>query len=239
MDALTAAGPARPPAEWFDDPQLDGPTPLQITDDGRVYGHAAAWGSCHVGIQGRCVTPPRSPSGYRYFHLGERVTAADQPVDVGQITLGTGHAPLHWNAEATKAHYDDTGTALVDVRAGEDEHGIWVAGAVRPDAPEDRELQLRAAKLSGDWRTIDGHLELVGLLAVNVPGFPIPRTRARIVASAASTEAPVALVASGIVTSDWTPVDQAAYERRIRSLAARATGGIEGLAALATQGANP
>jgi hypothetical protein len=53
---------------------------------------------------------------------------------------------------------------------------------------------LRAASLSGDWRRIDGSLELVAALAVNVPGFPIPRTQASMAASAQT-----ALVASGIV----------------------------------------
>src|SRR5690606_1868713 len=50
---------------------------------------------------------------------------------------------------------------------------------------------IRASAVSGDWRPINGRLELVAVCAVNCPGFPIPRT---MVASGAA----VSLVAAGI-----------------------------------------
>lgn len=61
---LAAADLKRPPAEWFEDPKLDGPTPLTITDDGRVMGHLALWDTCHRGFDNACITPPpgRQPS---------------------------------------------------------------------------------------------------------------------------------------------------------------------------------
>ena len=40
---------------------------------------------------------------------------------------------------------------------------------------DDQVRALRGSPLSGDWRRIAGNLELVAALAVNVPGFPIPR----------------------------------------------------------------
>jgi hypothetical protein len=56
--------------------------------------------------------------------------------------------------------------------------------------------ELRASgKVSGDWRRIGGQLRLVGLLAVNVPGFPIPRPQARV-----ASGAPLALLAAGPTT---------------------------------------
>jgi hypothetical protein len=73
------------------------------------------------------------------------------------------------------------------VAVGEDAHGIWVAGALRPDVTADKVRALRASPLSGDWRRIGNNLELVAALAVNTPGFPIPR--------------PSGLVASGHVQS--------------------------------------
>lgn len=177
---------SRPPAEWFADPELDEPTPLTVTDDGQVYGHAAVWGTCHVGIQGACVTPPRSFCDYARFLLGGRRTAEGEEVAVGTITLGTGHADLRLNAAATMRHYEDTGMAVADVTMGEDAWGPWFAGAVRRGVTEPQVEELRAAKISGDWRSDEfGHLELVGLLAVNVPGFPVERPRSRLVASAA------------------------------------------------------
>lgn len=167
---------------WFADPGLDGPTPLTIEDDGRVFGHAAEWGTCHIGYNGVCITPPRSEASYAYFATGE-VRCGDcsgRPIPTGVVTMDTGHAPDDADARAASAHYDDTGTAVADVAVGEDEYGIWVAGAVRDSVLDDPERlrALRASSLSGDWRRLGGRLELVALLAVNVPGFPVRRVAA-------------------------------------------------------------
>jgi hypothetical protein len=187
-----AASPLLPPLAWFQDPGLSLPTPITVTDDGRVYGHAAMWGSCHIGQPGTCVQPPRED--YHAHYMTGEVTAADgTPVGVGQITVGTGHASLNVGAAAAAEHYDHTGFAVADVSVGNDVHGIWVAGSVRPDADPAKVAALRAAgQVSGDWRRIGGKLRLVGLLAVNVPGFPVPRTRARV-----ASGAQYALVAAG------------------------------------------
>jgi len=202
---LTAAAagiaPLHPPSAWFEQPQLTGPTPLTVGEDGRVFGHVATWGVCHIGNLNSCTTAPRSYADYSFFHLGELTTEEGENISVGKITLDTGHAGLSAGRKATLRHYDDTGTAVADVRAGEDEYGIWFAGAVRPDVPETTVRKLRAAAISGDWRRIDGHLELVAALAVNVPGFPIPRTEVAVAASG-QPEARFALVAAGIVTEE-------------------------------------
>jgi hypothetical protein len=193
LSSLVASG-SRPPAEWFEDPNLIGPSPIVVTEEGRVFGHLAAWGECHIGFgESACTVAPPSPSGYAYFKTGAVLTDKGE-VPVGQITLGTGHAGPHASAAKAMAHYDNTGSVAADVAVGDDEFGIWVAGAVRPGTSESDIYALRAAALSGDWRTIGGHLELVAALAVNVPGFPIPRTQI-----AASGGRQTALVASGII----------------------------------------
>ena len=161
------------PAEFFTNPTLPGPTPLTITDDGQVFGHLALWDTCHIGMADVCVTPPRSRASYSYFATGAVLTT-DGEVPVGQITLDTGHADLADDAFAARRHYDDTGTAVADVAVGEDDHGIWFNGAMRTVTAEQRDA-LQAAALSGDWRTLRGTLELIAALAVNVPGFPVPR----------------------------------------------------------------
>lgn len=180
---VAAGGPEIPPAGWFDDPQLDGPTPLTVNDDGRIFGHLAAWGTCHIGRDDTCLTPPESAAAYAYFATGETDVACDDGCDdgrhavpTGAITLGTGHANLRADARDAAAHYDNTGTAVADVTAGEDGYGIWVAGALRPGLTDMQVRTLKASALSGDWRRIGGNLELVAALAVNVPGFPIPRS---------------------------------------------------------------
>jgi hypothetical protein len=195
---IASAVPMAPPSVWFDNPKLDGPTALTITKDGQVFGHAALWDTCHIGKPGQCMTPPHSASNYAYFTTGAVVTAEGTEVPVGPITLGTGHAGLTLNGQNAAEHYDNTGTAIADVATGEDSHGIWMAGAIRPTATDDRLYELRAATISGDWRGLagGGH-ELVALLAVNTPGFPVPRTRATF-----ADEKQLALVAAGMLTSE-------------------------------------
>lgn len=190
LETLTAAANPKATKDWFSDPQLPGPTPLTVTDEGRVYGHLATWGTCHIGYDGVCVTAPESKSEYAYFNLGA-VNIDGEDIACGHITLGTGHASLSADAESAARHYDDTGSCVADVRAGEDDHGVWVAGAARPGTDID---VLRAASLSGDWRRVNNELELVAALAVNVPGFPIPR----LAASVAQGDQ-LSLVASGVV----------------------------------------
>jgi hypothetical protein len=175
-DPVTAAALKRLPYEWFTDPGFDAATPLTVEEDGRVYGHLAKWGVCHIGITGRCVTAPGSKMDYAAFRTGAVLTDNGR-VSVGHITLGTGHASLEdaVDARAATAHYDNTGTVVADVAAGEDDFGIWVAGAVRDGITDEQLHALQAGALSGDWRGIDGNLELVAALVVNVPGFPVQR----------------------------------------------------------------
>lgn len=201
MAALLAGAstPARPPREWFDDPKLTGPTPLHIGDDGRVYGHAATWGTCHVGIGDSCTLAPRSASGYAYFHTGEVVTADGSRLAVGRLTYGAGgHAGPNLGYRAAAEHYDSTTSLGALVRAGEDQYGIWVAGALVPEADEAAVRIMRATPLSGDWRRVGGNLEMVAALHVNTAGFPIPRVQ--LAASAAGEELVLSLVAAGVVT---------------------------------------
>jgi hypothetical protein len=202
---LVASGSRNtPPIEWFTDPQLAGVTPLTTVYDAdvdrwRVYGHLAAWNTCHIGLglgvgdgEG-CVSPPTSTSGYAYFHTGAVRTDDDQLVPVGHITLGTGHAPASMAHRPAAAHYDNTGAVVADIAVGEDAHGIWFNGVVRDGADVEA---LQGAALSGDWRTPyrGAGYELVAALGVNVPGFPIPRLQV-----AASAAGPMALTAAGVV----------------------------------------
>jgi len=198
FNLVAAAAPPHPAGTpdgaWFENPQLTEPTPFTVEPDGRVYGHVATWGVCHIGVQGVCQTAPTSPSGYAYFRTG-LVETTYGDVRVGQITMGTGHANLFAKAGPALEHYDNTGTAVADVAAGEDAHGIWVAGSLREGVTDKQRRDLRAAALSGDWRAMPrGGQELVAALAVNTPGFPIPR-----MGLAASGMVQESLVATGIV----------------------------------------
>jgi hypothetical protein len=220
-DGITASAaglaPLKPPSSWFADPELGEPTPLTVTDEGRIYGHLATWGMCHTGHPGQCVEPPTSPTDYAYFNLGAVETVEGELVPCGTITLDTGHADLKLSSTPARMHYDHTGTAAADVRCGEDEHGIWFAGAIRPELDAFSVRKLRAAQVSGDWRPIGGHHELIAALSVNVPGFPVVRPRAAIAASGAM----LGLVAAGV---DLAPTDRA-DRTRFLELAERARPG--------------
>lgn len=190
LAALAAsAAPMTPPKDWFNNPGLKEATPLTITDDGRVFGHIAAWKTSHIGL-GRGVKPPRSATNYAYFRTGVVRTDGGDDVRVGQLTLAGGHASLNASASEAVKHYDDTASAVADVTAGEDAYGIWVSGALRPEVTPSQIRAFRASSPSGDWRPIDGRLELVAVCQVNVPGFPIARAMT-------AGGAPQAIVAAG------------------------------------------
>ena len=191
--SLTAATQGwKPPAGWFRNPDLSKPTPLTVTEDGRVFGHLASWNVCHTGIGNKCVTAPHSMADYRYFKVGTVITDDGASVAVGKITLGGGHASPHYGVRPALEHYDNAGAAVAAINVGEDGHGVWVAGALLPGVDDTRVTQLRLSPLSGDWRRVDGNMELIAALAVNTPGFPVLR------ASAMDEELEV-LLAAGVV----------------------------------------
>lgn len=191
----TPAAPGfTPPAHYFANPELTAPAPITVDPEtGQLSGHLAAWGTCHVGYPDRCITPPRSASGYSYFHTA-RIPTSEGALDVGIITMDTGHAPMEMTASSTVSHYDNTGTQAAVVRVGEDAYGIWVAGVTLPFVSAEERLRLSMASFSGDWRHIRGGAELVAALAVNTPGFPMPARRTT------ADNAEYALVAAGALT---------------------------------------
>lgn len=171
-----AAAPVLPPAEWFSRPDIDGLTPLTVTAEGRVFGHIAPWGECHVGLPG-CVTAPGSLTNYAHFHTGSQPVQGGQSMPVGTLVTGPRHADPQAAFRAAQQHYDDLDAAVARVVAGEDEFGIWVAGWMLPDANPARVEQFMASPVSGDWRNVGGSLELIAVCSVNAPGFPVPRAR--------------------------------------------------------------
>lgn len=170
-----------PDITMFENPNFRELTPITVTASGayqHIFGHGASWDECHLSFPGVCVTAPVEDE-HIYYRLGEVVTASGDTVPVGAITLGTGHASTQPGYDPKKAieHYDNTGTCVALVASGNDDFGIWVSGVILPGTPPARIMELRGAKLSGDWRRIGGQMRLVGMLAVNVPGFPVPRMK--------------------------------------------------------------
>lgn len=232
----SAAGlvPVAPPSEWFEMEEPDELTPLTVTDQGQVYGHAWAWDVCHIGIRDACVVAPHSQTDYGYYLLKECEAESGARVPVGTITLGTGHASKHLSAREAARHYDDTGTAVADITISDGKFGGWVCGALRPEVSAERVRTFRGSTLSGDWRKLRGNLELVGLLAVNIPGFPVPRQASALVAAAEDGENDVlTLIAAGLGAAPEKAEVSVVEKAQFEALAALADGDFEGLAALA------
>lgn len=174
--------PLAPPAEWFTPPAGGIPTERRVTIDagGRVYGYIAMWNACHVGMDG-CVPPPQgSPSDYALAHPGETMTAEGDLIPTGNIGGSVGHAPDDLDAWNAASWYDNSATQLMRVQYGEDDTGLWFAGALWPHITEQGIAELRASSISGDWRweaawrnTDGGGYDYTGAVLVNHPGFPI------------------------------------------------------------------
>jgi len=210
--SLVASGGIKAPADWFKNPNLTEPTHLTVTEEGRVFGHLAEWSSCHIGYEDVCVAPPMSQSDYAYY-ASKRVLLDDgTQARTGVLSLGGGHAPGHMGFTAAIEHYDRTSAGVADIAVGEDEHGIWAAGWMRPGWTEQQAYTLRASDVSGDWREVrPGQMEMVAALAVNVAGFPVV---------AVHNQAQVALIAAGVVAKPDDPMD-AVIQGVIKALARR------------------
>lgn len=199
-DALTAAGEdyTPPPAWYFDKPEDMPPGTGHVVDGDRVYGRLGEWNVPHIGLNGEKVYIPRSPSGYRWFHVkNARVLNADgqeERIKVGHITFGTGHAPkgLGRNHIAAAAHYDNSGYRGARIRVYDDDpHGPVYAGALVPGLTGAKTVEFEESDVSGDWRAVmGGPLDLIAVGAVNVGGFP------KIGLELAASGEPLALVAS-------------------------------------------
>ncbi len=179
------------PASYFEDPKLTEPTPIHVTADGRVIGHLACWNAEHRAYPNQQVTPYRSHSGYAEFHQSPVHLDNDEVLRVGRLTVGGGHAVPGRGMRAALEHHDNVSTCWAFVRAGEDDIGIWVSGAIEANAPERMVKLALQTPHSGHWEPVAGHPELILGHAVNAPGFSTP-----LVQQARNKEGELAMVAS-------------------------------------------
>lgn len=226
--AANAAAPIAPPAEWFF-AEEDGPEPLTIEADGRVHGHLALWDACHVGfMQGslaECVKPPPSPSDYGSFHLGQMIADGGEKIAVGKVVYGGPHASLTAGLVQARQHYDRTSSVGAFVRAVNGKHGIFLSGAARSDISPEGLRDMRANPPSGDWRRLNGALELVAALAVGIPGYQTPQVA--LTASGGDVEALILPGFADELVEDEPVVDDrgAAFIRKMRMIEAGITAG--------------
>lgn len=184
MTALAIATPLAPPRSWFEKP--DWLAPLQkltiVTDGpeaGRVAGYVAPWDQCLLDGGNDCWTVPASPTSYLAAMQGDTMTAEGDLIPSANIGGGVNHARVSENFTGAVRHYENTASQLMRVQYGEDEHGVWFAGAAWPevlDSPRDVAM-IRASAVSGDWRykrELRAY-DMTGVQLVNSPGQPLIR----------------------------------------------------------------
>ena len=208
VDALVASGLSRssavtrasqrkgfyqgdPPIEWFRQKRNDQPYPWTVEQSGYCHGYASLWGQRHISFAGEWISPPRATDGYRNACNKQTwVAEGDRVFTTAVFVNGGFHAPTNvpMTGPEVRAWYEQNAIAAADVAVYEDEHGIFVTGAVRPDLDPFSLRELSSSDVSPDWRDDRGGLTMYGLLSVGTSGFVVP---------AADTNHRLALVASG------------------------------------------
>ena len=235
---VAAAGeiPINPPGEWFE-LQDDGERAFEVDAEGRCYGLAIEWDTCHIGQGRRCLNASDfQRDGFSHFYAGGKrvLTDSGELVEVGTIYADTVHPNLLMEASDAQAFYAHTGCALADVRLYETSRGIVAAGAMRPDVSPIEARAFRGSDVSPDWRWIQeprgrGRHRLIGLLACNVSAFLVEAVAASAGAAPGSARAtfttdedatPIAAVGLGMVRKRRVPDAEtvAALEDRIVQL---------------------
>jgi len=164
---LTASGAVLAPYDAFFMPEADKPTKIVVTADRRVYGHLAVWDTCHDGIDGLCVIPPRPRDGYASFNQNGPLTEKGQ-VQTGPIFALGGHRSIK-GAKTVADAYGGVENAWADVRVTQGRFGPWLSGVVDPKVAELDLYRLRASRISGHWLAD----RLKAIVSVNVEAYPV------------------------------------------------------------------
>lgn len=149
-----------------------------VNPDNSAHGYLAMWGTCHMASKQmgeECVTPPWPTDNYQSFMQETVALTSGIDLPVGSMTVGRkGHADRGLAARATADFYDRTGNIGAYVRLTAGAFGIWASGHLNLDATADV-LKGMHGPASGDWRDINGNLELIAALRIPNPGFPVPK----------------------------------------------------------------
>ena len=189
------------PAELFSEPDLANTNEYMHHDPatGRLWGWVAQAGVCHDAFSGTCVTAPLGSVDLRTFNRQPIELDDGTTINVGVLTMGTGHDNDGADVASVRALFDDTRTVagIVHVGLKKDPEtgkdlGLWFSGVAAPWLSEWDRRVLLACRPSGHWKRLrGGGWSLRGVLSVPVPGFPN-----RVAASAAVNRSNMALAAS-------------------------------------------
>lgn len=220
--------PEYPPVEWFAGPptwvdawRLEHGYPpaieqdglirrLTITDEGRIGGYFYVKGVCHVDASvtmqpgaADCFMPDDSPTGYLRFMQADEVVADGTIIRAGAIGNTGGHVNPYLAASVSSKRYADPRVQMLVCRAGDDDYGGWIAGAVVPGTTYGDVALMRRSTLSGDWRWFNADevqpqagYDCLGPTIVTRAGLAAPMHLVR-VASASDPEHPDYLTPGG------------------------------------------
>jgi hypothetical protein len=130
-----------------------------------VCGHLCLWNTCHDGIEGMCIIPPRPTDGYASINKPNAVLTDRGFVEAGPITLYDGH-----NGGWQKA-LENVENVWAAVRVVPGVHGPWLSGYVVPSKATDDDaiLAARLNQISGHWK--GGRLKVIA--SVVTPGYEV------------------------------------------------------------------
>lgn len=205
--------PLYPPKEWFQKPpQLERGAKIAVITDGpdagRVFGYVAPNKQCILSGREKqeCWQVPSSPTNYAAAMQGDTLTAEGELVRTANVGGDVDHAPITWQRfEKVRDHYANTASQVMRVVYGQDDYGVWAAGALWPEITHRQAAKVRASALSGDWRWRQefGTYDMAGSQMVSVPGFPlIPTVTAR--AASASDSHPAIIGGFGGIPQETT-----------------------------------
>lgn len=181
-EPMIAAGhvveiPDRPPLDWFREP-MERPEigTITVTDEGRLYGYVAPKNVAHRAYADKLVTVPMGNVDYSTWMNRPTIVNGGERIATGVITMDCGHAsPMAWvGAAQSTDHYDNSCAVAATARVGENDHGVWIAGALAPGVTGPQVARMMACQLSGDWRPHrkrPGFREFTAALVVPVPAF--------------------------------------------------------------------
>lgn len=163
------------PAAHFERWESTERQPIRI-EDGRIWGHVTADGTCMRGANECRLIPESGLVGG--FHIGSPVELDDgSEIRTGPMTFGGLHLDRRLTlAEARRARHEDSSNVVARVIAWPDPpYGIAVTGSLVPGLPERTVAQMESAGWSVEmWRSPQSGLyELLSVHSVPTPASPI------------------------------------------------------------------
>lgn len=125
------------PADHFDRWDTTGKeyTPLQVTPEGRVWGHLAGQGCYRNGNMSACVPYRKDPDPrLRNFHTWTTTLDNGDVIRTGPMTAGAKHSDVgRLSLEESRQYHEDTSTVFARIVAWEDERGrLAASGSIVP-----------------------------------------------------------------------------------------------------------